>query len=979
MPTRFYLPISGAAAQSPAVDAAWEGSRTGFARYPARTTKSNTALTDLAGQFPSISTQQICWGQWVSDTLAVDQTISGTVSIVVRGLEAAAGVDGHLAYSIRVIKPDGTARGTLLLHHTQTTEFTTSAETRIGNAQAVTTVAALAGDRIVIEIGVHGVTPLTGTDATLRFGDPTGTADFALTSGLTTDLVPWVELSAALILGTVPVVTVTDPADLSQFGQGEIIGFAGTAEDLEDGSIGSELVWSSNLDGAFGSGDFFEYYTLGVGVHTITAKVTDSSGLKGSDSITVTVNAAVLPVRNRDTRPRVYIYGTAAHSANNLAWSHPVWKKRAADGGFLLHPLLVYDVGLVDNTGVRYNPPGTGTTYPTPANSPAGCARQFMNWLEYSYRDSLGRTPGNDYWVSIEGVGAINHDNRTLDRGPISPQFGAWPDRLPTLAGTNQAAGTSHWYHALGSAALRADLDAMWEAMYDLLSAAGWSFPQMFMQDSEPNTGITTWGFLPGIDNALPASTGWWGAEFIADPRYAVELVDSVGGHTCSDILASPLDEYGAPFTPNTAADIYSQGDGGKLIRFFFHWTKALQAGALHRDFTQTLVARIAAENNPAYPSAPLVCNYDYFSTAAGAKVLQSRPDVYFDRHWDNPNDAEHVVCYGPFASMFSGYSIATWLAQPEIIAYGGLAGATDEESVVNILVALHKHRLFRAAERARANGKMLICQISSTDYVWHADTGTVTTMTMPASAYKRIVQFAVSQGCTKLAIWWSRDAGLTAQARTDLVNLIEFFDTLTNQARRTTRSKIIMKIENESYSTPAGTANVTSSSPAAVATLYDTIEALVSAVPTGIFIPFAEAAGERTLSCDLYPIVADASPDGKTARHDVYIVSNAQVDGGNKVKAEKLGQLASTGGAEAVSGGRATHAWCKSAVWTGTGLGGARGFECMAFPDSGGGAGSPAGMCVRDVGNYRGLFVVPGKGASGGATGVSLRHRRWG
>ena len=36
------------------------------------------------------------------------------------------------------------------------------------------------GHRLCVEIGVHGVTPDNSTNVTLRFGDPTAAADFAL-------------------------------------------------------------------------------------------------------------------------------------------------------------------------------------------------------------------------------------------------------------------------------------------------------------------------------------------------------------------------------------------------------------------------------------------------------------------------------------------------------------------------------------------------------------------------------------------------------------------------------------------------------------------------------------------------------------------------------------------------------------------------------------------------------------------------------
>lgn len=113
--------------------------------------------------------------------------------------------DAHLAFSARVMQGDtSSVRGTLLLYHATSTEFplTASAATRIHNARAITTVNALAGDRIMLDIGIHGVTP-ANENMQMRFGDPTGTADFALTAALTTDLVPWWELSSTLTFGAV--------------------------------------------------------------------------------------------------------------------------------------------------------------------------------------------------------------------------------------------------------------------------------------------------------------------------------------------------------------------------------------------------------------------------------------------------------------------------------------------------------------------------------------------------------------------------------------------------------------------------------------------------------------------------------------------------------------------------------------------------------------------------------------------------------
>ena len=90
---------------------------------------------------------------------------------------------------------------------------------------------------------------------------------------------------------TAPTVTITAPVNGSSSDEGVSIGFAGTANDSEDGDISANLTWTSDLDSIIGSGASFSTSTLSVGAHTITASVTDSGGLPGNDGITVTVNS----------------------------------------------------------------------------------------------------------------------------------------------------------------------------------------------------------------------------------------------------------------------------------------------------------------------------------------------------------------------------------------------------------------------------------------------------------------------------------------------------------------------------------------------------------------------------------------------------------------------------------------------------------------------------------------------------------------
>ncbi|MCP3961439.1 MAG: DNRLRE domain-containing protein [bacterium] len=95
---------------------------------------------------------------------------------------------------------------------------------------------------------------------------------------------------------TAPSVTISAPTNGSSFDEGISVGFTGSANDAEDGDITASLSWSSSIDGTIGTGGSFSTSTLSVGAHTITASVTDSGGLGGSDQITVTIDAVSGPV-----------------------------------------------------------------------------------------------------------------------------------------------------------------------------------------------------------------------------------------------------------------------------------------------------------------------------------------------------------------------------------------------------------------------------------------------------------------------------------------------------------------------------------------------------------------------------------------------------------------------------------------------------------------------------------------------------------
>jgi hypothetical protein len=113
-------------------------------------------------------------------------------------------------------------------------------------------------------------------------------------------------------------VTISSPADGASFDSGASVSFSGSASDTEDGNLTASLVWTSDLDGPIGSGGSFSSSTLSVGTHIITASVTDSGGLGGNDSVSITVQEAE-PPGSFQLSVRAYKVKGSQHA--DLTWS----------------------------------------------------------------------------------------------------------------------------------------------------------------------------------------------------------------------------------------------------------------------------------------------------------------------------------------------------------------------------------------------------------------------------------------------------------------------------------------------------------------------------------------------------------------------------------------------------------------------------------------------------------------------------------
>jgi hypothetical protein len=122
---------------------------------------------------------------------------------------------------------------------------------------------------------------------TLSSGAHTITAAVTDAAGLTSSKSVNITVTASSS-NTAPTASISSPGNNASFAQGTAISFSGSASDAQDGNLTAGLRWTSNIDGAIGNGGSFSR-ALSAGAHTITASVTDSGGMSGTTTVTITV------------------------------------------------------------------------------------------------------------------------------------------------------------------------------------------------------------------------------------------------------------------------------------------------------------------------------------------------------------------------------------------------------------------------------------------------------------------------------------------------------------------------------------------------------------------------------------------------------------------------------------------------------------------------------------------------------------------
>jgi hypothetical protein len=93
------------------------------------------------------------------------------------------------------------------------------------------------------------------------------------------------------VANVAPTVSITSPADGASATAGTPVDLVATANDTEDGDLTATIDWTSSLDGPLGAGPggSLTLTDLTVGIHQLTASVTDSLDLPGNAAVTFTV------------------------------------------------------------------------------------------------------------------------------------------------------------------------------------------------------------------------------------------------------------------------------------------------------------------------------------------------------------------------------------------------------------------------------------------------------------------------------------------------------------------------------------------------------------------------------------------------------------------------------------------------------------------------------------------------------------------
>ncbi len=258
-------------------------------------------------------------------------------------------------------------------------------------------------------------------------------------------------------VNTAPTVTISSPANGATFNTGASITFTGTATDTQDGTITASLSWTSSLQGAIGTGGTFSRSDLVVGTHVITASVTDSGGLTGTATRTITVQTPVntaptvtisSPTNGAtfNTGTSITFTGTATDTQDgtltaSLSWTSSLQGAIGTGGTFSRSDLVVgthvitasvTDSGGLTGTATRtitvQNPP------PAPPAAPSNltATRLSLGTARLNWTDNANNETGFDIerqqrvggrWTNTVTIGPLAANTVTYTDSPGSSRW----------------------------------------------------------------------------------------------------------------------------------------------------------------------------------------------------------------------------------------------------------------------------------------------------------------------------------------------------------------------------------------------------------------------------------------------------------------------------------------------------------------------------------------------------------------------------
>ncbi len=585
--------------------------------------------------------------------------------------------------------------------------------------------------------------------ATLVRGVHTITADVTDGDGFGATARVIVTVSPPPPANTEPLVTITEPAAVRTLTAGEPIAFAGSAADLEDGVLTARLAWTSDRDGALGTGGSFTR-PLTAGTHRLTASVTDSGHLTGTAGVSVTVVAPpiveLLPVAD------TFVDATAATSA----FGTTTLLRANANPRTTYLRFQVAGVGTQDiRRAILRLQVDTGTS----ANSDSGGTVQRISnttWDErtttYNSRPAVdgavlatvgavvaGQTVEFDVTAAVTGDGPlslalVSRSSNTVD---YRARESATPPRLViTLAGNGpRVAITAPANQAVFTTGTPIPFTASATDVEDGDLSAGISWTSSLGGVLGTGASLTTAALGTGTHTITAAVTDRDGragrAEItitVRDPNTAPRITitapapgSSVAAGTLVALAASALDDFDQTLTLRWSSSVHGPlGTGSRLTVALGEGTHTLTCVATDSDGAsgQASVALVVTPTPPTVtitaPAAGTIAFAGTPLTFAGSAADARGGDLSAGLAWTSTLDGP--IGTGPsFAS--AGLSVGTHAIRAAVTSAAGLTGQAERNLVVRPPNAAPRLAIQQPGDGAALlGGKPILLAATATD-----------------------------------------------------------------------------------------------------------------------------------------------------------------------------------------------------------------------------------------------------------------------